>query len=52
MAPHHEFEKVDDSGVIFTNFHCHSLERSCRIKYGDDFDYCPFCGDQLPESEL
>lgn len=40
----HEWENDVEFGDFFTVFYCHGEERACKLKNGEDFDYCPYCG--------
>ena len=48
----HDWESVTENRgrygtVSYESLLCHVEERSCSVIQGADFDYCPFCGDDI-----
>ena len=43
----HKFEDDPVFGASFIRFICHETSVACKRKYGAEFCFCPYCGEEL-----
>lgn len=51
MNEEHSLETVQIAMRTALDFSCHIEERAARLEQGGDFDYCPYCGQELEGSD-